>query len=580
MRKAGLFKNKLLLALLLAIFTALVLSALFEAGFLYSIQLKISDRLYSEKPGLREIVIVKIDDESIQEIGRWPWSRRVFAEFLQKIPESAVIGIDVSFFEKSNPEDDELLAQALQGRKAILAEEFKSFESIEGRLYGKEKLSPIEELDAEAGFVNLYTDFDGVSRSFPPAIKTAEGIEKGFALKIAEKFLETGLAASEGKKLAVFSASQESFQTYGFSEVLGGKVDAGELEGKIILVGATAPDLHDEIISPLNGGTVMPGVIAHANILQMLLKNESLSKMQDSEVLAIIFIFAIAVALLLARLKIWIAGIASVALAIGFLAFAVLRFENGVIMNIVFPALSIFATFGIVSAGFYWMEEKQKQWVKSIFGKYVSESVAKEILEKTSADEVRLGGSRKYVTILFADIRGFTSMSEKLQPEEVVELLNTYLSSMTKCVFENKGTLDKYIGDAIMAVFNAPLEQENHQLLAVKAALEMQKAVAELNAKLGKSLQYGIGVNSGFAVVGNIGSEKRLEYTAIGDSVNTASRLCGIAEGGQVLASLETFNAVKDKALAKKIGSLKVKNRKKPVMVFQILELKPEGLKD
>ena len=160
MRKAGLFKNKLLLALLLAIFTALVLSALFEAGFLYSIQLKISDRLYSEKPGLREIVIVKIDDESIQEIGRWPWSRRVFAEFLQKIPESAVIGIDVSFFEKSNPEDDELLAQALQGRKAILAEEFKSFESIEGRLYGKEKLSPIEELDAEAGFVNLYTDFD------------------------------------------------------------------------------------------------------------------------------------------------------------------------------------------------------------------------------------------------------------------------------------------------------------------------------------------------------------------------------------------------------------------------------------
>ncbi|KHO55600.1 MAG: adenylate cyclase [archaeon GW2011_AR21] len=296
--------------------------------------------------------------------------------------------------------------------------------------------------------------------------------------------------------------------------------------------------------------------------------------------LAIIFIFAIAVALLLARLKIWIAGIASVALAIGFLAFAVLRFENGVIMNIVFPALSIFATFGIVSAGFYVMEEKQKQWVKSIFGKYVSESVAKEILEKTSADEVRLGGSRKYVTILFADIRGFTSMSEKLQPEEVVELLNTYLSSMTKCVFENKGTLDKYIGDAIMAVFNAPLEQENHQLLAVKAALEMQKAVAELNAKLGKSLQYGIGVNSGFAVVGNIGSEKRLEYTAIGDSVNTASRLCGIAEGGQVLASLETFNAVKDKALAKKIGSLKVKNRKKPVMVFQILELKPEGLKD
>jgi len=193
-------------------------------------------------------------------------------------------------------------------------------------------------------------------------------------------------------------------------------------------------------------------------------------------------------------------------------------------------------------------------------------------------DSTNLGGKKQKTTILFSDIRGFTPMSEKLQPEEVVALLNEYFSEMSGIIFNWNGTLDKYIGDAMMVLFGAPIIGDNDELRAVTAAIEMQAKLKQLNDKLTmegkKAIGMGIGINTGGVVVGNIGSENRLEYTAIGDSVNLASRLCSVAKAGQVIISDFTYEHVKDKVEVTKLEKVQVKGKEEKIQIYDILKVK------
>jgi adenylate cyclase len=248
--------------------------------------------------------------------------------------------------------------------------------------------------------------------------------------------------------------------------------------------------------------------------------------------------------------------------------------ERGLVMNILYPAVSVAFVYVLMVVLYYGIEKKSKQWVTSIFGKYVSPAVVDEILETTTKDEVRLGGTKKTITALFADIRGFTALSEKMKPEEVIDMLNHYFGDMTDKVFRHGGTLDKYMGDCLMAFFNAPLEQKDHTIEALRAALEMQASAKELAKKEGMpAVKYGIGVNTGPAVVGNMGSEKRLDYTIIGDAVNLASRLCSKADGDKVLIAEGTYMLVKDRIRAKKLRKMEFKGKAKPIMVYEVLEV-------
>jgi len=213
--------------------------------------------------------------------------------------------------------------------------------------------------------------------------------------------------------------------------------------------------------------------------------------------------------------------------------------------------------------------------LKDTFSRYVTKQVVEKI--SSSGEDIMLGGEKREVSILFADIRGFTPMTERLEPTEVVTILNAYFSCMIDVIYEYEGTLDKFLGDGIMCLFGAPMSQPDHAIRAAKAALGMKRALLEFNQRQQdaglQTLQVGIGINTGDAVVGNVGSEKRLEYTAIGDNVNLASRLQSIAQGGQILISNCTCHAIRDIATVKKLPPVKLKGKEQDVQVFELLDI-------
>ena len=190
---------------------------------------------------------------------------------------------------------------------------------------------------------------------------------------------------------------------------------------------------------------------------------------------------------------------------------------------------------------------EEKERVRKMFGKYVSDSIIKEVMKK---GKIKIGGERKEVTILYTDVRGFTDLSERIPAEEVVKLLNQHFDVLTKVALKHRGTVDKFIGDAVMVVFGAPISQKDHALHAVECGVEMQQKMKELNEKLkniGEHLYIGVSINSGEAIIGNIGSEKFMDYTAVGDTVNTASRMQSAAGQGEIVISEATYSKVKDR---------------------------------
>jgi len=559
-------KKKIFLFILIVLAISSAFSALFFSGVFYKYQNKAADALYSEQNPLDNIIIITIDDKSLQEIGRWPWSRSNFTEIIPLISDAAVIGIDVAFFEPSDADVDAQLADATKkAGNIIYPVEYTSFDET-GR--GKNILKPIPiliESGAGLGCINILTDSDGITRSAFLRIDGNESYES-FSMEIVKSYLGTeDFQVNTNKLIINFIGKPGSFSYVSFSDVLGKKNNVS-FKDKIVLIGATSPDLHDDSFVPTSMGKAMPGVEIHANTIQTLLTRNFLANQTSLSVVLIIFLIGVITGLILYFFRIFKATIIIVLLMIVYIAAAVFSFRNGLIMNIIYPPInSLFVYIGITVMN-YLREEKGKKRVTAIFGKYVSEDVAKHIL---SREKIELKGEKRKVSILFADIRGFTSLSEKSSPEKVVKMLNLYLGKMTDAVFEYSGTLDKYMGDSIMAIFGAPLKQKDHALNAVKAALKMQEIAAGLKEKV----RFGIGINTGDAVVGNMGSEKRMEYTAIGDSVNTASRLCSKAEGEQVLISDDTYRGIKKKIDVRKLGKIKVKGKKKGVVVYEVKKI-------
>ena len=241
---------------------------------------------------------------------------------------------------------------------------------------------------------------------------------------------------------------------------------------------------------------------------------------------------------------------------------------------LVYPQFALVAIYVWSLVSHYLEERKERNRVTGIFGRFVSKSVVDELLQ--SGEDVKLGGSRKDISLIFVDIRGFTPMSERLEPEQVIQVLNAYLDVCTKAIFKFNGTLDKFIGDGVMAMFGAPIEYDNHPEMAVRAAIEMKSQADILEQKLirnyGIGVKFGLGINSGPAVVGNIGSEDlRLDYTAIGDTVNLSARLESNAKPGQILISEQTYERVKGLFQIEAIGEIKVKGKEKPVPVYEVI---------
>ena len=550
----------------------LILSSLYFIGFFGSWQTSLSDVLYQEMEPLENIVILSIDDKSLQEIGRWPWPREIFAELFEKLGDAEVVGVDVAFFEDYDSETDERIAEAINKSNArfVMPVEYTKFDDEKGKEV-LETISPIKEAAYSLGFINIFTDADGKSRKIPVKID-GENIEsyESFSSEIYKAYLNREISYDKEILIINYIGKLGSFREISISDFLYDKEEI-DLNGRIVLVGATSPDLHDDYFVPTSYGKSMPGVEVHANALQTMITKKFLSGQSKSSVIILIFLMSIILSFLFSRMKTILMSFSVLAFILIYIFAAIFAFNRGIILNIIYPVFSMLSAYGSTILYNYAIEKRERKKVTETFGKYMSKEVVEEVLK---AEKIELKGVEKEITILFADIRGFTALSEKLSPKEVVSMLNHYLGGMTEAVLKNKGTLDKYIGDCIMAVFNSPLRQDDHTIRAVRTALDMQKAVERISKKKEvPKVRCGIGINTGQAVVGNIGSEKRIDYTAIGDSVNLASRLCSVAKANQVIISEETYERIKDNIRAEKLGKVKLKGKEKEVVIYNVLKV-------
>ena len=346
------------------------------------------------------------------------------------------------------------------------------------------------------------------------------------------------------------------------------------VENKIIMVGPFARGIaSDEKTTPYG---LMYGVEIHANALNTILMNKFLKEIPAWLNLAILFIVILYTAIATSRLSTLWAGAITIASLLGYFLLTSLIFETkNYIINFPSMGLGIFFTFLSIVVYRVMTEEKDKKRIKTMFGKYVSPAVVDQIL---ATPNLELGGVDKNMTVFFSDIRGFTALSESMSPQELVNHLNLYFTAMTDIIMEFNGTLDKYIGDAIMCFWGAPLPQENHALLACKCALKQMNTMHKLNEGWPKEKQIniGIGLNSGIMTVGNMGSLGRMNYTLMGDNVNLAARLEGTNKeyGTYIIISEFTYAMVKDEVVARELDNIRVKGKNKPVLIYELLDIK------
>jgi adenylate cyclase len=379
-----------------------------------------------------------------------------------------------------------------------------------------------------------------------------------------------------GHMLINYLGPEKTFPEYSMTDILQGKVPKGTFRDKIVLVGATAVGLYDMRNTPF--AAVYPGLEVHATVIDNILEKAFIHKPKWTRIfdaLAIV-LFALIMGILIPRLS----AIKGVVLMSGLFVLYIFvtqwLFTHALLwVNMVYPLLGLVLLYTSLTIYRYLTEERERKKIRGAFSHYVSSSVVNEVLK--NPDKLKLGGDMKELTVLFSDIRGFTTISEGLSPEEVHRLINEYLTAMTNIVFKNVGTLDKYMGDAVMAIYGAPVDQPDHAQKACDTALEMMQELKVLNAKWvqeGKPLlDIRIGINTGMMMVGNMGSEQRFEYTVLGDAVNLGSRLEGANKSylTHILISEFTYDKVKDEFLCMEIDRVRVKGKTRPVKIYQLL---------
>jgi adenylate cyclase len=367
------------------------------------------------------------------------------------------------------------------------------------------------------------------------------------------------------------------FKRISLADVVDGNFKPEELRGKAVLVGLTLVGEFDQIVTPFQD--VAPGIYAHASMLSNILSGNFLNRPAEMRLVELLFILLSALALgrVLPRVN-YTVKLVSIAVALGgWLVLTHQLFVHGIVAATVVPAGSVLVTsFSVIFLG-YLSVDREKGQLRSAFQHYLNASVMEQMLERP--EMLKLGGDKKEMTVLFSDIRGFTTLSERMVPEMLVKFINSYLTPMTQIVFDEGGTLDKYIGDALMAFWGAPLDQPDHPLRACRAAVRFLAKLEELKlAWRDQNLpefDIGVGINTGPMIVGNMGSDIRFDYTVMGDSVNLASRLEGTNKEyhTRILMSEATWLPVKDQVIARRLGAVRVKGKRKPVRIYELRAL-------
>ena len=675
-----------------------------DISFLKSISLLIYDSNFaardwveknSGKPkGEKDVVIAAIDEKSIEKFGRWPWSRSVIADVVDRLNgfEPKAIGLDIVFdspelrsdlllarellekIEKSgksrelqsdlmravdDADVDAKLSKAIKNAGNVVAgyfffteaEEIENLEldnradykiirksqwsyqlppknerdfdfrktdfKFRHALGARPNIKPITDAAAYSGYFNLIPDIDGVYRKMTNLIEFQIGGSKRYfphmamlLYRLAErntgekgtfsfKLRKNGVAGftvgeasvpsdSRGQSLINYYGPERTFEYVSISDLLEEGAAATSrvmfIKDKVVLVGATAKGIYDVRNTPYG---IMPGVEVQATFIQNAIDGKVLKWQKEGGGFYFIFnelsILSLGLLLTVAmrRLNLFYGGLLAAALLISYYVFQLYMFiGQQVWLDILYPLLALFIVYGGIAFYKYAVESGERRFIKKAFGHYVSPEVVNQIIADPS--KLELGGQEKVLTAFFTDIKGFSSFSEKMTPHDLVELLNEYLSEMTDVVRHNQGTLDKYIGDAIVAFFGAPLDDEQHALNACMAAIESQKRLVDLRAKWKERglppIEVRIGVNTGQMLVGNMGSKDTFNYTMMGDEVNLAARLEGVNKqyGTDICISESTLAAANGDFEVRELDLVRVVGRETPVRIFELMALKGE----
>ena len=585
-------KKNMIAALLLAILT---FTAVYFQWFT-SLNLLLQDAIYQrENPVDPSIKIIAIDEKTLEALGQFEtWTREPYAELIELLNGSEcapkVIGLDVLFVNEKGEEDQLLVDACKKYSNIVMASNLVFSTKIETK-DGKSQVNPLHIDMVETPFGQLTGT---VRTGFANAVQDSEDNSVRYALlerdgyqSFAAAIVRAAIESDEGTVDPVstmpvdanngiiidYTGDVDSYEILSMIDVLEGKIPAEIFSNSIVLIGVHAAGMGDSYAVPVQKGAQMYGVEIHANIIQCLLEQRCLVNISTLWNAVFYAVLAFIFALLATRMKIWMNAFGAALITAAQYFLCLKLDEKGLVINIIVLPISLLVILVWSIVGKYASEVLHRRKIMYAFRKYVAPQVVDEI-SKNQNYQLKLGGEKRHIAVLFVDIRGFTPLSEALEPEQVVEILNEYLSLVTDAIFKNGGTLDKFIGDAAMAIFNAPFDSEDYIYKAVCAAKDIaagsDRIASKFMERFGKKVSYGIGVNCGYAVVGNIGSEFRMDYTAIGDTVNTAARLEANAKAGQILISEFVYDNLRERIEVTEIGEIPLKGKSKGVMVYEV----------
>ena len=573
-----------------------------------------------------KIVIVVIDDESFQSLNvQWPFPREYYIKLIENlnIAGAKQIIFDIEFSETYNQEIDSALGEiASKYDNVIFAGKiYQTRDHNFSRLTILPPVNDITSFHAVWGLVNMTSDLDGFVRRYPLFLKHGDSFLYSLALKSIFLHSDYSLKIDEAnRELVLYTQNDSAKVVYGFqndikldyygpqktfrhiplSSVIDDSsfvlpmeeyfqindfyhlLDNNVFKDKIVLIGASADELKDNFLTPVNLlGELMPGVEIHANMLQNFLDLNFITVIPKIYKITYLLFISLLSSLLFKKFSPQITFFIALFMfsLYLFISFFLFAYRNFIIPLL--PGIAI-----IIILYIYWLvkkfmiENKEKKIIKKTFQHYMAPALVKELLK--SPENLKYGGALKEITVLFSDIRSFTTYTESHDVQDTVSMLREYLSEMVHVIIKNQGILDKFVGDEVMALFNTPVEIENHPLKACICALEMIERLRYLQKKWqdeGKeTINIGIGVNTGFAVVGNLGSEQIFDYTAIGDTVNLGARLEALNKNYQtqnnIIISEFTLEFVKDYVVYEYLDDVIVKGKTVPIKIYQLIRLK------
>ncbi len=463
----------------------------------------------------------------------------------------------------------------------------------------------LQEKVEDSGHTRFFPNKDGIVRFYPTVIAYSGLMIPHLSLQVARVFLgeknpikvfvgdhvEVGnrnipILDEGGSAVVDYCGSKGIFPTFSASDLLNDRADPKDFKGSIVLIGATAEGIND--LRPTPFTKVSPGVEINANIIENVLDNHVLTLAPDFLKYILVLILSLAIWYMVPRVtptqgSLWFGALLVVYIVVACLAFQ----YAGLIINMTYPVLSLMLTFLFLTTYKFRTEVRHSRYMKQMFQSMVTPKVVEEILKMPAG--IELGGEEKELTVMFSDIRGFTTYSEKHTPHEVVGILNEYLTQMTNMIFQTEGTLDKYIGDAIMAFWGAPTSQKDHAYRACSTALGMVDLLhhtlhTKWESEGKEKLHIGIGINTGPIVVGFVGSQAIKNYTLIGDAVNLGSRLEGTTKEYKVeiIIGEQTYEHVRMDMLCRELDLIRVKGKLQPIRIYEVIDhrLKAAGAKE